>query len=144
MNDDILLPTDGSRVSIRATRYADKLAQSFNSKVHILCVQEVVGISDAIQGVNAQPTDTEAEEYINRTKERIDSDVEVTEATREGGNAANVILEYAENSETDHIVMGTSGRTGAERFLIGSVAEKVVRQSKYPVTTVQDSDEDTD
>lgn len=140
MNDAILLPTDGSRVSIKATRYANKLAQAFDSEVHILCVQEVVGISDAIQGVNSRPTDTEAEEYIERAEERINNDVEVTEVTREGGNAANVILEYAENSETDHIVMGTTGRTGAERFLIGSVAEKVVRQSEYPVTTIQESD----
>lgn len=143
MNDVILLPTDGSRVSVKAARYANQLAQSFDSKVHILCVQEVVGISDAIQGVNSRPTDTEAEEYIERAEERIDDDIEVTGVTREGGNAANVILEYAEDSETNHIVMGTTGRTGAERFLIGSVAEKVVRQSEYPVTTIQESD-DTD
>lgn len=137
MVEKILLPTDGSKVSIKAARYANRIADAFDGEVHILTVQEIVGISDAIQGVSSRPTDDEADEYIERVQQRLEDASGVHSAKREGGSAANVILEYAGENEIDHIVMGTTGRTGAERFLIGSVAEKVVRQSTVPVTTIQ-------
>lgn len=137
MVEKILLPTDGSKVSIRAARHANRLADAFDAEVHILTVQEIVGISDAIQGVNSRPTDDEADEHIERAEQRLEDTTGIHRAKREGGSAANVILEYADENGIDHIVMGTTGRTGAERFLIGSVAEKVVRQSTVPVTTIQ-------
>jgi nucleotide-binding universal stress UspA family protein len=52
-----------------------------------------------------------------------------------------VILRYADEADADLVVMGTHGRTGVERYLLGSVAEKVVRLSDVPVMTVR-ADED--
>ena len=53
------------------------------------------------------------------------------------GYPSNEIIDFAENNNIDLIVMGTLGKTGLERFLIGSVAEKVVRGSKVPVMVVR-------
>jgi nucleotide-binding universal stress UspA family protein len=53
------------------------------------------------------------------------------------GSPAEKILEYAEESNIDLIVMGTQGLTGIKRFLIGSVAENVLRHSKVPVMIVR-------
>lgn len=57
------------------------------------------------------------------------------------GNPANRILEFAENEGIELIVMGTLGRTGLDKFLLGSVSEKVVRHSKIPVMVVREDQE---
>ncbi|TKX74832.1 universal stress protein [Halorubrum sp. GN11_10-6_MGM] len=59
----------------------------------------------------------------------------------ETGTPHSAILEYADANGVDLVVMGTHGRTGVERYLLGSVAEKVVRLSDVPVLTVR-ADED--
>jgi len=61
----------------------------------------------------------------------VDFDMAVAE-----GNPGSEIISYAEKAGMDIIIMGTVGRTGLDRFLLGSVAEKVVRNSKIPVLTV--------
>lgn len=53
------------------------------------------------------------------------------------GRPAEEIIDYAEKNDIDLIVMGTLGLTGVKRFLIGSVAENVVRHSKVPVLVVR-------
>ncbi|MDZ7731329.1 MAG: universal stress protein [Natrialbaceae archaeon] len=62
-------------------------------------------------------------------------DLEVERVIR-GGPPAHAIISYAVESEIDLIVMGTHGRTGYERYLLGSVAERVVRSAPMPVMTV--------
>ena len=53
------------------------------------------------------------------------------------GTPAEEILDYAEDNDIDLIMMGTHGLTGVKRFLIGSVAEKVLRHSKIPVMIIR-------
>ncbi|MFB6177175.1 MAG: universal stress protein, partial [Halobaculum sp.] len=53
------------------------------------------------------------------------------------GRPASAIVEYAETNEVDHLVLGSHGRTGVSRLLLGSNAEKVVRRSPVPVTVVR-------
>ena len=64
------------------------------------------------------------------------SGVEVKEVLLEG-HPSNEIIDFAENNNIDLIVMGTLGKIGLDRFLMGSVAEKVVRHSKVPVLVVR-------
>ena len=64
------------------------------------------------------------------------SGIEVESVILEG-HPADKILKFAEQEGMDFIVMGTLGRTGLERFLLGSIAEKVVRHSKIPVMVVK-------
>jgi nucleotide-binding universal stress UspA family protein len=53
------------------------------------------------------------------------------------GDPANEIVAYAEETDVDHIVVGSHGRSGLSRVLLGSTAEKVVRRSPVPVTVVK-------
>jgi nucleotide-binding universal stress UspA family protein len=59
------------------------------------------------------------------------------EAVILGGNPGHEIVDFAEKNDIDLIVVGTLGKTGLERFLLGSVAEKVVKYSKKPVLVVR-------
>jgi nucleotide-binding universal stress UspA family protein len=57
------------------------------------------------------------------------------------GNPSHEIIEFADNNNIDLIIMGTLGKTGFDRFLLGSVAEKVTRNSKVPVLVVRGESE---
>jgi nucleotide-binding universal stress UspA family protein len=58
------------------------------------------------------------------------------------GRPAEQLLDYAEQHDIDLISIGTHGRTGIDRFVMGSVAEKVIRRSEKPVLTVRDLGEE--
>lgn len=58
------------------------------------------------------------------------------------GNPAREIVRYAEDNDIDHVVVGSHGRRGLARFLLGSVAERVVRRSPRPVTVMRTPRED--
>lgn len=83
----------------------------------------------------------EATSFLDRFAERGEAaGVEVVtdhQVAYEGGREARAILDYLDDHEIDHIVMGSHGRTGASRVLLGSVAERVVRRSPIPVTVVR-------
>lgn len=93
------------------------------------------------------PTDqaTESEELSSvRAEERLheataiaaDHDVAV-QTERTTGRPAQAIIEYAETEAIDHIVMGSHGRRGVSRIMLGSVAETIVRQAPAPVTIIR-------
>jgi nucleotide-binding universal stress UspA family protein len=65
-----------------------------------------------------------------------------TEHLVETGKPAATIVEIAENEDIDHIVMGSHGRQGVSRILLGSVAETVVRRSPVPVTVAREQSEE--
>jgi nucleotide-binding universal stress UspA family protein len=75
-----------------------------------------------------------AEETLSEARER--AGVALDTAIQVGG-PANTVVEYAEKNGVDHIVMGSHGRTGVSRILLGSVAETVIRRSPVPVTVVR-------
>ncbi|QWC19936.1 universal stress protein [Halorubrum sp. 2020YC2] len=84
-----------------------------------------------------------AEEVVEATAASLgDGDREPETVTAvETGTPHSAILEYATANDVDLVVMGTHGRTGVERYLLGSVAEKVVRLSDAPVVTVRADEE---
>ncbi|MCU4925449.1 universal stress protein [Halobacteria archaeon AArc-dxtr1] len=88
------------------------------------------------------------EEFRTAMRERAESVVESIAEQFEGvqtvpvvkvGKAHKAILDYAATHDVDIIVMGTHGRTGIDRYLLGSVTEKVVRMSDVPVVTVREA-----
>lgn len=138
----VLVPFDGSEQSVNAIDHV--LAEFTGSQVTLLHV-----INPARAGYGAQagiPTsseewleeaEAEAESLFDDARERAaDHDVELDTAT-EVGNPSRVIVEYAEADGIDHVVMGSHGREGLSRVLLGSVAENVVRRSPVPVTVVR-------
>lgn len=86
-----------------------------------------------------RPTErsTELLETANERAATKGIDVETDTTT---GSPADAILEYAADNGIDHVVMGSRGRSGLSRLLLGSVAEMVVRRSSIPVTVVRDAD----
>lgn len=140
MYERVLHPTDGSDRAGIATKHAVEIARGFDAPLHVLYVVDV----EAIRGDDTFSTPTfeatietleaEGEEQIERVRERGErDDIEVTSAITQGTPASTIV----ENAATgDVIVMGTHGRTGLDRYLIGSTTEKVVRTADVPVVTV--------
>lgn len=138
--ENILIPTDGSAGSKGAARHGLALAATLDATVHVLSVVADTSLGPDVRSVLSeaeleQPaTDavadvvTEAEEY-----ELVDVQTHV-----EHGSPAEVIRESIETNDIHAVVMGTSGRRGVDRILLGSVAEKTVRSAPVPVITVRE------
>ncbi len=138
MFDNVLVPTDGSDCAQAAVGYAADLATRYDAKVHTLCVVDSRTIENAPQYDQIKK---EREEVAEKTSNDISvSGVPVEQAVRTD-IPHKAILRYATEQDIDLIVMGTHGRTGVERYLLGSVTEKVVRLSDMPVLTVQAEDD---
>lgn len=119
----ILFPTDYSETAQRTLAVARRFADAHGAELHVLYAR-VPG-----DDVNC-PTDLESEAWLGGPARNV------VQAEREGDGVAEVILDYADEVGADLIVMGTHGRTGIERAMLGSVTEKVVRRSPSPVLTV--------
>ncbi len=137
----ILVPTDGSGPSMRAAEFAIKLGKKFNAEIITVYVIDRL-IMEEVSKVHEK---RELEDEIRRKAERSLNYV-VKSAEIEGLKAMPVLLEgqpyeqiirQAETSSVDIIVMGTTGRRGMERILIGSVAERVIEYSPCPVLVVK-------
>jgi nucleotide-binding universal stress UspA family protein len=139
MFDDILVPTDGSECAELAAEYARDLATRDGATVHALCVADSRTLENA---PHAERVREERADLAERTCADLSAaGIPVEQAVRTDV-PHRAILEYATDREIDLIVMGTHGRTGVERHLLGSVTEKVVRLSDVPVLTVKAMDED--
>jgi len=136
----ILVPHDFGAPAESALVYALGLAEKLGARVTVLHAYEVpaYGFPDAVVAsfefaseVERRATDT-LEKIRSRTR---GSSGEVETMLRRGTPWAEIVA-VAESLPADLIVMGTSGRTGMPRLLLGSVAEKVVRMAPCPVLTV--------
>lgn len=138
---NIVIATDGSENSLRAISYGIEIAKLSGATVHALYVIDTTSFSsipmDAGWEAMYDTLREEGEKAISEVKERGNvSGVEVREVLLEG-HPSNEIVDFAEKNNADLIVVGTLGKSGLDRFLMGSVAEKVVRGSKVPVLVVR-------
>jgi nucleotide-binding universal stress UspA family protein len=168
MYQHILYPTDGSDGASSALADARDIANTYDATVHVLYVAEhprphglagdvvvtgsggMVGDPDggeaAMEGdrTKGDELQAEAEEHgadlVERVADRF-GDVPTRTEVR-SGNPHETILDYADEHDVDLVVMGTHGRPGLDRYLLGSVTEKVVRTSDIPVLTVRGVDDD--
>ncbi|MFC5134206.1 MULTISPECIES: universal stress protein [Haloferacaceae] len=142
MFDRIVVATDGSDSVGRAVDVAVDLAARFDATVHALYVLdtgEVESSPDEVREDLRDALDDHGENALAavvETGEARDDDLEVATDVREGRPAREVVS-YADEIDADLVVTGTRGRHGENRFLIGSVAETVVRTCKVPVLTVR-------
>jgi nucleotide-binding universal stress UspA family protein len=143
---EILCPTDFSEPSRHALDHAMVIAKWYGSRItalhviHAPLVPEpppsvlVAGVAGATMTVTStfQVCEEDVRAWIEPARRAgIRTDVSVDE-----GNAARRILEHALSRTTDLIVLGTHGRSGADRAMLGSVTEKVLRKASCPVLTV--------
>jgi nucleotide-binding universal stress UspA family protein len=136
MYERILVPTDGSDGSAHVALQAIDLAKQYGATVHSLYV-----VSDDVLSRLDITNHGAIEEEGRRAVERVESmarthGVDTVTELREG-DPADTILGYADDIGADLIVAGTHGRSGVERRLIGSVAERLVRYATCPVMTVR-------
>lgn len=144
MYGEILVPTDGSEAGGLAIDHAVDIASQYDARIHALYVVDTSAYA-ALEGAGTAVVDTlrdQGEAAVARVVEAAeDADLESVSVVREGSPHEN-ILAYARESGADLIVMGTHGRRGIDRYLLGSVTERVVRSSPVPVLTVRmDADE---
>jgi nucleotide-binding universal stress UspA family protein len=137
MVQTILSPTDGSENSYRAMEKALELIRPQDATVHVLSVVEPIPERDRIR---YDPKE-EANEALARAEELVaQAGCEFVGDTRTGSPSKR-ICEYADEHDIDMIVMGTHGRTGLSKVLLGSVAQRTVQHSSVPVLTVPSVDE---
>jgi nucleotide-binding universal stress UspA family protein len=132
----ILHPTDFSERSQNAFRLASALARDYGAE---LILVHVASVPTMAYGEGFAATDPEAQraELRNRLLQLLpDGDVRTAHRLEEG-QPAPVILRVADEMRADLIVMGTHGRRGLARLLMGSVAEQIARRAKCPVLTVR-------
>ncbi|MDD6775810.1 MAG: universal stress protein [Methanobacteriaceae archaeon] len=139
MYKKILVPTDGSEFAKKAQKQALFLAN--------VCGAEIIAISVTENNfVSGLPLDDEVYQLNQILKERSEenleefdklnkNDLKITHVIKEG-LPAKVILEVAKEEDVDLIVMGSSGKSGFDRFIMGSVADKVVNSAKCAVLVV--------
>ena len=133
--NDIVLAQDLSPHSTRALPYAVDLARRVDAALHVVYADVLHGDRAAAFG----PPDTRSMQEQLRDATDVTAEDGLRQVRYEivrGVAAAPVLLTYASRANADVIVMGTHGRRGVRRMLLGSVAEEVVRQSLCPVLTV--------
>jgi len=136
--ENILVPTDGSDAATYAAERVVELAATLDATVHVLSV-----VDDSTLGPDVRST-VASEETERAATDAVDTVVStaeehgVTDTVRhvEHGSPVDVILDSIESNEVHAVGMGTTGRRGTDRILLGSVAEKTVRSAPVPVMTV--------
>ena len=134
----ILLPVDFSESSQLCLSTAVALARSNDAELFLLHVEEPQPVITAGGGVAAYPIPLPATEELEAQLKAIDPGENVRCSRHMVlGTASSEIVKFADESDIDMIVMGTHGRTGLSRLLMGSVAEAVVRKAPCPVLTLK-------
>jgi universal stress protein A len=140
----ILCPVDFSGVSAAALRYANVFARSWDARITVVYAEpfspppyfthsQIAELEENFQASRAQ-AESVLRSFVEKTlgEAAPDISIRVVEAP-----PAEAIRRVAAETRADLIVMGTHGRTGLRRLALGSVAEKVLRESEVPVLTVR-------
>ena len=142
MYDTILVPVDGSEPSTAAIEHARNLAQHESATVHVIHAIEMRSPGVTMGRV---PTDVmtdvqeEAEQLVSDATDTLEAAGIDTRSEVVDGTASEAIPEYASEHDIDLIVMGTHGRTGVKRVLLGSATERTLRAADAPVLVVESS-----
>lgn len=138
----ILVPTDLSEGAQTALDYACELAQKLGAKIHLLNVigVPVLGVPEVGLALTSSVIDSliaENQAALDKVALQCRATTDVGEVLLRTGDARDVINQAAKEVGADLIVMGTHGRRGVTRALLGSVAETVVRTAPCAVLTVR-------
>jgi len=148
MYHKILLPTDGSKYAEKAATHAIWIASKSDAEIIVLNVIEtsslvglpaedlIVRIREMLKEEGRRSLERISELVTESEKEQqMKTEIKITLKTEEG-SPADSILKIIEKENVDLVVMGTSGKHGLDRFLLGSVTEKVVRSAPCSVLAV--------
>ena len=132
----ILVPTDFSDPAKKAINQAIHFATTFNAEITLLHAR--VMYSDSIDTLPETKELALEQELLERLKGDTEkySSLKIKHKVIRGFSVQSAILSYINTNEFDLVIIGTHGKSGIEHFLLGSVAEKIVRYAPYPVITV--------
>ncbi len=141
----VLIPTDGSAGAEAPIAHATELGRAYDAAIHTLYVvdseSEAIGVDADGRAQLQTARERRGREATIRVVNRAeDHDLEAAREIREGVPHRE-ILAYADDQDVDIIVMGTHGRTGADRVRLGSTTERVITQSDVPVLSVRLADD---
>lgn len=145
MYKKILVPLDGSELAEKALSHARELAKAGNSQIILLEVIDttniypVPGVAGPIVGVPMYYEDIAQQEkqYLEKQAEPLRAEGIDTDTVVEEGSPASEVCDFAERTGVDIIVMSTHGRSGINRWVYGSVADRVLRGARVPVLLVR-------
>jgi len=136
----ILVAIDSSDASMDAADYATSMSQRYNTELYAL---HVIHADVDLYGPHETSEFTrnmrnEGEKYLDKVKVKAnEKDIQIKTEIISSKNIAGGILDFAEENNIDLIVIGTRGRSGFKRLLLGSVASHVVTYAHCPVLTVK-------
>ncbi len=137
----ILIATDGSEPNKKAVTYGIELARLSGAKVNVAYVVDTAAFASVPMDAGWEMMYELLQKEGTEAIQQIVDDAKASGIDIEGslleGHPSHEIIEFAQNNEIDVIVLGTLGKGGLDRFLLGSVAEKVTRNSKVPVLVVR-------
>ncbi|WP_178915960.1 universal stress protein [Natronomonas gomsonensis] len=147
MYEKILVPTDGSETAENAVEHALDIAEKYGAEVHALYVVDVDSMSLSLgaeqvdrlqqgQFDEMEEVKAKAEEATGYVADRARAHGLKAVEHIAGGQPHGVVAEYAEDHDIDLVVMGSHGRSGVKRALLGSVTERTLRSTHVPVLVV--------
>jgi len=138
--DTILLATDFSGASEKAAAYARAIARRFSATLEMVHVVDPSAVAICDEVAVAMPRQemsiAEAAERMRTQASFVEAGVVTRSFTTEGHNTAQTLLQLAHQRDADLIVAGTQSKSGVERLVLGSTAEKLIRNAKCPVLTI--------
>lgn len=144
----ILIPTDFSACSNRALDLGLELARLLNARLTLLHVVQLPVLAGAGAGMGegiviyTEQMEEDARHTLADYAQRANNAGVACETIVDHASPFQCVLDHAETSQADLIVMGTHGHTGLQHMLLGSVAEKVVRLAKCPVMVTRQPEEE--
>jgi nucleotide-binding universal stress UspA family protein len=150
----ILVPLDGSRFSGRALIYASEIAKRFGGELMLFQAVSPTSVVTLSGGGAAMSSPTATQLFVESAREQDKKDIarahrylrrklrEVTEHGVTGsyhtilGDPARAIIKFCQDESVDLVVMTTSGKSGLRRAIMGSVADKVIREPGIPVLAI--------
>jgi nucleotide-binding universal stress UspA family protein len=141
MYKKILVPLDGSPLAEAVLPHAEALAKSEHAEIIILRVpnapvSEFLSRDPMIAEMIHADMEKESEEYVHNKVAALEKEnIKVTGITKDGP-VPDTILAVADETHADMIAMSTHGRTGVSRWLMGSVADKIVHHAHIPVMLI--------
>ena len=147
MYSSIVVGTDGSETANEAVRQATELAKQTGAKMHLVSAFEPVPEGRLRQERQQVPDDLQwmvnpredVQNTLKEAAEKIEEEGVKTETHAREGDPADAILDVAEEQNSDLIVVGNKGMSGARRFLLGSVPNKVSHHAPSSVMIIKTS-----
>ena len=133
----ILVAVDGSAFSDMTVDQAISLGGICNSEIFVISVVDLYPEQMAVAPALVEKMSEEVRQYLDTAKQKIDkANISCETIVRMGGKPHEFIIQEAKEKEIDLIVMGTHGKSGIKRVLMGSVAQNVLGQAPCPVLVV--------